>query len=157
VSKPHLRVLALWSLGRVLARSGALTAGSACLAPWLQCQDNPVRPRWREVCYAAPAKRGKARHAVVVATGVAPRWAGVLSLWQGTQLARAREATTLGDRVTVLGIRVGYRGCAIPIAWTVLTAQVEKAWRPAGLRLLQQGSGAVPPTWRGSVRAERGW
>ena len=70
----------------------------------------------------------------------------VLSLWAGTQLALALDATTLGDRFTVLVISVVYRGCAIPIAWTVLTANVEKAWRPEWLRRLRQLYRAVPPT-----------
>ena len=68
LSKPQIMVLALWSLGMVLARSCALTAVSTCLAPWLHCKDNTVRQRLREFCYEAPAKRGKARQAVVVET-----------------------------------------------------------------------------------------
>jgi hypothetical protein len=35
LTKPQATVLALWSLGMVLARSCALTAVSAFLAPWL--------------------------------------------------------------------------------------------------------------------------
>jgi len=140
----------------VLARSCALTAVSACLAPWLQCKDNPVRQRWREFCYEAPAKRGKARQAVVVETCFAPLLAWVLSRWEGTQLALALEATPLGDRLTVLVIRVVYRGCAIPMAWTVWTAHVEKAWRPAWLRMLRQRYRAVPPPWPVIVLADRG-
>jgi hypothetical protein len=62
----------------------------------------------------------------------------------------------LGDRFTVLVISVVYRGCAIPIAWTVLTANVEKAWRPEWLRLLRQVYRAVPPTWMVIVLADRG-
>ena len=61
LSKPQIRVLALWSLGMVLARSCALTAVSVCLAPWLHSKDNTLRQRLREFCYEAPAKRGKAR------------------------------------------------------------------------------------------------
>ena len=156
LSKPQIMVLALWSLGMVLARSCALTAVSACLAPWLHGKDNTVRQRLREFCYEAPAKRGKARQAVVVETCFAPLLAWVLSLWQGTQLALALDATTLGDRFTVLVISVVYRGCAIPIAWTVLTANVEKAWRPEWLRMLRQVYRAVPPTWMVIVLADRG-
>src|SRR5512144_646207 len=72
LSKPQIRVLALWSLGMVLARSWALTAVSVCLAPWLQCKDNTLRQRLREFCYEAPAKRRKARQAVRVETCFAP-------------------------------------------------------------------------------------
>ena len=156
LSKPQITVLALWSLGLVLARSCALTAVSACLAPWLHGKENTLRQRWREFYYEAPAKRGKARQAVVVETCFAPLLAWVLSLWEGTQLALALEATTLGDRFTVLVISVVYRGCAIPIAWTVLTANVEKAWRPEWWRMRRQLYRAVPPTWTVIVLADRG-
>ena len=156
LSKPQVMVLALWSLGMVLARSCALTAVSACLAPWLYCKENTLRQRLREFCYEAPAKRGKARQAVVVESCFAPLLAWVLSLWEGTQLALALDATTLGDRFTVLVISVVYRGCAIPIAWTVLTANVEKAWRPEWWRMLRQLYRVVPPTWIVIVLADRG-
>jgi hypothetical protein len=156
LSKPQIMVLALWSLGMVLARSCALTAVSACLAPWLHGKENTLRQRLREFCYEAPAKRGKARQAVVVESCFAPLLAWVLSLWEGTQLALALDATPLGDRFTVLVISVVYRGCAIPVAWTVLTANVEKAWRPEWLRMLRQLHRAVPATWTVIVLADRG-
>src|SRR5512144_2546015 len=145
LSKPQIRVLALWSLGMVLARSCALTAVSACLAPWLHCQDNTLRQRLREFCYEAPAKRGKARQAVVVETCFASLLAWVLRRWEGTQRALALDATPWSDRFTVLAIRVVYRGCALPIAWTVLTAHVAPAWRPEWLRMRRQLDRAVPP------------
>ena len=98
LSKPQIKVLALWSLGMVLARSCALTAVSACLAPWLGHHDNPLRQRLREFCYEARAKRGKSRHAVVVESCFAPLLAWVLSLWEGTQLALALAATPFWGR-----------------------------------------------------------
>ena len=55
------------------------------------------------------------------------RW--VLAGWQGTQLALALDATTLGTRFVVLAISVVYRGCAIPVAWTILPADQHAAWR----------------------------
>ena len=156
LSKPQVMVLAWWSLGMVLARSCALTAVSACLAPWFNCKENTLRQRLREFCYPAQAKRGNHRQAVVVETCFAPLLAWVLSRWEGTQLALALDATPLGDRFTVLVISVVYRGGAIPIAWTVLTANVEKAWRPEWLRRLRQLHRAVPPTLTVSVLADRG-
>ena len=57
----------------------------------------------------------------------APLLAWVLSWWQGTQLAIALDATTLGDRFVALAISVVYRGCAIPVAWVVLEAGKKKA------------------------------
>ena len=47
VRKPQAPVRALGSLGRVLARSGALTAVRAFLAPGLGRKAHTVRPQWR--------------------------------------------------------------------------------------------------------------
>src|SRR3954452_19918089 len=43
LTKPQATVLALWSLGMVLARSCALTAVSAFLATWLGRKEQTVR------------------------------------------------------------------------------------------------------------------
>ena len=72
LSKPQLLVLALWSLGMVLARSCALTAVSACLAPWLDGKANTLRQRLREFYSDAPAKRGQRRHARAAIQSVLP-------------------------------------------------------------------------------------
>ena len=53
VSKPQAAVLALWSLGMVLARSCALTAVSLFLAEGLERKPNTVRQQLREWCYEA--------------------------------------------------------------------------------------------------------
>ncbi len=106
LTKPQATVLAMWSLGMVLARSCALTAVSAFLAPWLHRTANTVRQPWREFCSEATAKRGSARQALGVETCFAPRLAWMVSLWHGTQLALALDATTLGTRLTVLVLSV---------------------------------------------------
>src|SRR5438094_5877820 len=61
LTKPQATVLALWSLGMVLARSCALTAVRAFLAMGLHRQEDAVRQQWREFCYEATAKRGPVR------------------------------------------------------------------------------------------------
>jgi hypothetical protein len=50
VSKPQAPVLALWSLGRVLARACGLRAVSTFLAVGLARKPNTVRQQWREFC-----------------------------------------------------------------------------------------------------------
>jgi len=92
----------------------------------------------------------------VVETCFAPLLAWIVSLWHGTQLALALDATTLGTRFTVLVLSVVYRGCAIPIVWTVLPATAKHAWRREWLRMLRQVRRAVPPTWTVIVLADRG-
>ena len=57
LSKPQAAVLALWSVGMVLARSCALSAVSEFLAKGLERKPNTVRQQLREWCYEANAKR----------------------------------------------------------------------------------------------------
>jgi len=114
LSKPQATVLALWSLGMVLARSCALSAVASWLAAWLGRKENTVRQQLREFCYEARAKRGSRRQALVVENCFAPLLAWVLRGWEGSQLALALDATPVGPRFVVLAISVVYRGCAIP-------------------------------------------
>ena len=76
LSKPQATVLALWSLGMVLARSCALSAVSVWRAALLQRQDNTVRQPLREWCYEAQAKRGAQRQAPSWKTASCPCCAG---------------------------------------------------------------------------------
>jgi hypothetical protein len=94
LSNPPARVVALGSLGRVLARSGALTAVSLFVAHGLERTPNTVRQQWREGCDEAKANRGGPRHELAVETGFAPLLAWVLRWWDGNQLAVAVDATT---------------------------------------------------------------
>src|SRR5437870_153496 len=156
LSKPQATVLALWSLGMVLARSCALTAVAVFLAVWLNRQEQTVRQQLREWCYEAEAKRGAHRQALEVGTCFVPLLRWVLHRWQGTQLALALDATTLGLRFTVLAISVVYRGCAIPVAWTLVPANQPEAWRRHWLRMLRQLRPAIPRGWTVIVLADRG-
>ena len=109
LSKPQAVVLALWSLGMVAARSCALTAVSLFLAKGLERKPNTVRQQLREFCYEAQAKRGGPRQELQVESCFAPLLAWVLSWWEGTQLAFAVDATTLGQRFVVLVVKIGTR------------------------------------------------
>jgi hypothetical protein len=156
LSTPQATGLALWSRGMGLARSCALTAVRAFLATWLGRKEPAVYQQLREFCYEATAKRGTARQELVVETCFVPLLAWVVGQWEGPQLALALDATTLGTRFTVLAISVVYRGCAIPVAWTVLAATAKHAWRREWLRMLRQVRRAVPRTWTVIVLADRG-
>ena len=156
LSKPQATVLALWSVGMVLARSCALTAVSLFLAKGLERKPNTVRQQVREFCYEAQAKRGGPRQELKVESCFAPLLAWVLNWWEGTQLALAVDATTLGQRFVVLVVSVVYRGCAIPVAWTVLPATEKHAWRGEWLRMLRQVRAVVPRGFFVIVLADRG-
>jgi hypothetical protein len=62
----------------------------------------------------------------------------------------------LGTRFTVLAISVVYRGCAMPVAWTILPANQPHAWRREWLRMLRQLRPAIPTGWTVMVLADRG-
>ena len=156
LSKPQAAVLALWSVGMVLGRSCALTAVSLFLAKGLERKPNTVRQQLREWCYEANAKRGKPRQELAVESCFASLLGWVLSWWDGHQLAIAVDATTLGQRFVVLVVSVVYRGCAIPVAWTVIPATEKHAWRGEWLRMLRQVRAAVPRRFFVIVLADRG-
>ena len=156
LSKPQATVLALWSVGMVLARSSALTAVSAMVATVHGRKEHTLRQRLREWYYEGPAKRGTQRQALPVETCFAPLLSWIVSGWQGTQLALALDATTLGEPCVVLAVRVVYRGCAIPVAWVILPAGQKHAWRGEWLRLLRRLWRGVPRHWTVIVLADRG-
>jgi hypothetical protein len=156
LSKPQATVLALWSLGMVLARSCALSAVSVGLATLHRRKEQTVRQQLREWCYEPQAKRGARRRALVVEDAFAPLLRWVLSRWQGTQLALALDATLRGTRVAVLAVSVVSRGGAIPFAWTIRLANTPQAWRRHGLRMRRQLRPAIPPHWTVIVLADRG-
>src|SRR5499426_4901282 len=79
LSAPQATVLALWSLGMVLARSCALTAVTVFLAVWLRRKEQTVRQQLREFCYEAEAKRGTQRQALAVEPCFVPLLRWVLS------------------------------------------------------------------------------
>ena len=66
------------------------------------------------------------------------------------------DATTLGQRFTVLASSVVYRSCAIPVAWAVVAATEKGAWRPHRDDLFSHPRGSVPPDWDVLVCADRG-
>src|SRR3989454_1642395 len=98
LSKPQATVLALWSLGMVLARSCALTAVRAFLATWLGRKEPAVYQQLRAFCSEVAAKRGPSRCALAVEPCFVPLLGWIVEQWEGTQLALALDATTLGTR-----------------------------------------------------------
>src|SRR6266568_2667671 len=66
------------------------------------------------------------------------------------------DASTLGDRLTILSISIQYRGCAMRVAWTILPGGQEGEWRPHWERMLRVLGVAVPADWMVYVMADRG-
>jgi hypothetical protein len=156
LSRPQARVLALYSFGMILAQRCGLSTVATFLAPVLGSRWATIRSRLQEFYQPAEAKSGGRRAQLEVSDCFAPLLAWVLRGWPSRRLAVARDATTMGDRFTILSIGVVYRGSAIPVAWKVLPGNVAHAWRPEWIALLDRFSGLVPRGWTVVVMADRG-
>src|SRR5438105_7693613 len=81
LSRPHARVLALWSYGMVLAQSCGLTTVAVVLGAVLGTSPQTMRQQLREWCYAAADKKGRCRQEVPVAPCFGAVLRGVLAWW----------------------------------------------------------------------------
>jgi hypothetical protein len=158
LSVPQRTVLALWSFGIVLAQACGIPSVAAILAGLTGRTEGAVRQQLREWCYDAADKCGDQRQTLDVTSCFAPLLAWVLARWPASErrLALALDASTLGQRFTILAISVVYRGCAIPVAWTLLRPTTRGRWKPHWCRLVQTLAPAVPPDWTVIVLADRG-
>lgn len=162
LSQPQVTVLVLWSLGIVLAQSCGLTTVAVMLAYLLDCGERSVRERlrdwYRDANHKRGANQGHKRRSLDV-TSCFPallRWVVAWSPPTCRQLALAMDASTLGQRFTILTISVVIRGCAIPVAWHIVEATRAGAWRPHWEALFEPLHGSVPATWTVIVAADRG-
>jgi len=155
LSRPQANVLALYSFGMILAQRCGLNSVAAVLVSVLRVGYHTIRSRLQEFYQPAAAKSGRRRDQLDVTTCFAPLLAWVLRGWKSTRLALALDATSLGDRFTVLSISVVYRGEAIPVAWKVLHANVPHPWKPEWIALLRVFAGLVPPGWTVIVMTDR--
>jgi hypothetical protein len=158
LSRAHAHGLALWSYGMVLAQSCGITTVAALLAALLDHKESTLRQRLREWCYDAQHKRGAQRQQLDVTPCFAALLRWVLSWWPADEprLVLAMDATTLGQRFTVLAVSVVYRGCAIPVAWQIVVACRKGAWRPHWVALFDHLQHSVPAHWTVLVLADRG-
>jgi hypothetical protein len=156
LSRSEAYVLALWSLGIVLAKSCATSQVALFWSELLEQPFNTCRQRLREFYWEKKKKRGKKRHEIDVTLCFAPLLKWVLALWHGNRLALALDATSLGERFSVLAISVLYGKCAIPVAWRVLHAKKKGAWRDEWPTMLQKLAPAVPKSMETIVLCDRG-
>ena len=162
LSQSHRTGVVLWSCGIVLAQSCGLTTVATCLAYLLGKGEATVREQlrdwYRDGAHKSGAKRGDKRRTLEVSTCFAPllRWVVAWSDPTCRHLALAMDASTLGQRFTVLLISVVVRGCAIPVAWRIVEATRPGAWRPHWEALFGHLQDSVPAAWTVSVLADRG-
>ena len=162
LSQPQISVLVLWSIGIVLAQSCGLSTVAVMLAYLLDCSESSLRQRlrdwYRDAEHKCGAKRGHKRRSLDVAScfPFLLRWVVACFPASTKQLALAMDASTLGQRFTILTISVLVRGCAIPVAWNIVPATRAGAWRPHWETLFAQLQDCVPATWTVIVTADRG-
>jgi hypothetical protein len=155
-----IALLALWSLGILLAKRCALSRVSCYLAPVLGQSANTLRQRLREFYQEASAKtgakRGVKRRDFDVTVCFVPLLRWVLSFWSCRRLALALDVTNLGDRFHILCISVLYGGIGIPVAWKILPGNQQEAWHPHWCALLRALQPAVAADWTVVVLTDRG-
>lgn len=150
------RLLALYSLGLILAHSCGLNAVALALASYLTEKVNTVRQRLREWYQEAAAKAGADRTEVEAAACFAPLLSWVLATWTCRRLALALDPTHLGDRFIVLAVGVAYRGCAVPVAWKVIAADQKGGWNEPWQALLTAVAQQLGAGWVVTVLSDRG-
>jgi len=156
LSRPQATVLALYSFGAILAHRCGLNSVAVTLAALMGMGYSTIRSRLQEFYQPASAKSGTRRRELDVATCFAPLLAWTLKGWPSNRLALALDATSLGDRFTVLSISVVYRGSASPVAWRIVRANVRHAWKPEWIALLRSFQTLVPAAWTVIVMSDRG-
>jgi len=155
-SKPQATVLALWSFGMATVKSCALTTVTLFLASLLKVKENTMRQRLREWCYDRKDKRGAKRTHIDIQScfPALTRW--VMDWWQGTQVAIALDATALSLKFTVLSVSIVYRGCAIPVAWTITKGNAKGEWNKHWFSMLESISVSIPSDYTVIVLTDRG-
>lgn len=156
LSLPQIKMLAQYSMGMILAESSGLCRVAFSLSQWLNDGYHAVRERLRDFYCGKQDKSGRKRRELDVEACFPSLLAWVLRRWQSQQLAIAMDATTLGQRFTVLAISVVIAGSAIPVAWKILRADAKGSWKTHWLRLLRNFKGCVPPEMTVIVLADRG-
>jgi hypothetical protein len=156
LSRPQATMLALYSFGAILAQRCGLNSVAATLAALLDLGYLTIRSRLQEFYQPASAKSGSRRRELDVTACFAPLLAWILKGWPSRRLAVALDATSLGDRFTILSISVVYRGSACPVAWKIMQANVRHAWKPEWITLLRWFQALVPAGWTVVVMTDRG-
>ena len=157
-----MTVLVLWSFGIVLAPSCGLTTVAITLAyVWGSSEGTrreQLRDWYRDASHKSGAQRGRKRRSLEVRGCFAPLLCWVVTWIDPTccHRALAMDASTLGQRFTILSLSVVVRGWAIPVAWRIVEATTPGAWRPHWAALFGHLQGRVPADWTVIVLADRG-
>lgn len=158
LSIPQAMGLATWSFGVVMTKSSSLTQVSHLIAQINAEKTNTVRQRLKEWYQEAPAKKGLHRRELDVHSCFAPLMLWVLSVLPPNveDISFALDATSIGDKFTVLSRNILLAGSGIPVAWCVVNATSPGSWKPHWQKLISQVQGVIPSNFRVIVAADRG-
>jgi hypothetical protein len=158
LSMPQAIGLATWSFGMVMTNSSSLTQVSRFIATVNGEKPNTVRQRLKEWYQEAKAKKGEKRCHLDVDGCFAPLLLWVIHLLPKSieKIALALDATSIGDKFTVLSINVLLAGCGIPVAWCIVKATEPGSWKPHWQKLIEHLNGVIPQSWNVIVSADRG-
>jgi hypothetical protein len=152
----YARGLAEWSFGLAQAGCAALSGVAVFLAAYLQQAFDTVRQRLRDLYLPGDQKAGASRTTFDVRLCCPGLFRWITATWADRRLALALDPTTLGDRFTVLTVALVYRGCGIPLAWTVLEGNEPEAGNPIWKELLGRVRAAIGGDWFVCVCTDRG-
>jgi hypothetical protein len=152
----HRRSLAEYSFGMTLAGCCGLTSVVADLGAFLAIGAHALQQRLRELDRPAHAQRGSARSEFDPTLCFAPlvRWAA--SGRKDRRLVLALDPTNLTDRFRVLCVSVLSRGCGLPVAWAVQSADQKGSWNAIGEELLGKLKAALGEGGKVLVLTDRG-
>ena len=146
--------LALWVCGAILAGSACQNAVASALSPWHKW--NNLRQYLREWLYDGSDRKSPCQTQLDVTLCFAPLLRWVLAWWRSGRLALAIDPTLKGDQTTAIVISVVYRGCAIPVAWSIHRATQRGSWMDPTVELLKELAPAVPHDMTVIVLCDRG-
>jgi len=160
LTKSQAYVLALWSFAMVILKSCNLCIFLASLLKTkeesLDTKQNSWRQRLREFCYDSDDKRGCKRKELHVETCFPYLMKWIIKWWDSDQLTIALDATTLELKFTVLAVSVVYRGCAIPVAWTITKGNQKGEWNTQWLGMLHALKDNIPSNYTVFVMTDSG-
>lgn len=158
LSSPQAAVLAEASFALMTVGQWGVDTLSSFLAVLYGQPETTVRSRLREWYCEAEAKKGASRQELKVEACFAPllHWVCELAGSHEKRLVLALDASTVGDRLTILCVSVLVGGGAIPVAWKLLLGNTPGAWTPHWQGLFQALAQAIPATWCVVVTADRG-
>ena len=145
---------ALWVCGAILAGSACQNAVASALSPWRSW--NNLRQYLREWLYDGSDRARPCKTQLDVTLCFAPLLRWVLTWWVSGRLAVAIDPTLKGDQTTAIVISVLYRGCAIPVAWSIHRATQKGSWMDPTVELLRELAPAVPREMTVIVLCDRG-